>query len=290
MLKIALTCDDAPWSASLGGNAFREGVMDGIRQQLLRCGVGRCVAFVNSEVAMGQEPQLERWLEAGFELGNHTHDHRTASESRPEHFLDSVERCDRMLQSLGAFDDGRTRWFRFPKLDRGPDAQTRRLLKRGCEDLGYRIAHASTDFFDHHFEARYVSALEVGDEVLATHIARRYRRVATESLSATRIAMRAVHGVEFISVPYFHFGAVSLRTTGAIFDQLTKTDVAWCDLEEAMGHPVFTAFDANFDVGGVVPRPAHMSLPVRVGRRVGRLSHQLGWFRQARLGPRFPYL
>src|SRR5262245_24482188 len=77
-LSVALTLDDAP-SIVEHGVASDPSHMDAIRETLVAHGVRDCVAFVVGTTARGHEASLERWLDAGYELGNHTFDHRRAS-------------------------------------------------------------------------------------------------------------------------------------------------------------------------------------------------------------------
>ncbi|MHC4860778.1 MAG: polysaccharide deacetylase family protein [Planctomycetota bacterium] len=143
--SLALTLDDAP-SVLPRGEALEHDPsrMDRVREVLLEEGVADCVAFVTGQAAEDHEAPLSRWLESGYELGNHTHDHPRCSAVSTSSFLESLDRCDRFLEALGAFEGGRQRWLRFPYLDRGADPDTRAELMRALADRGYRAACAST--------------------------------------------------------------------------------------------------------------------------------------------------
>jgi peptidoglycan/xylan/chitin deacetylase (PgdA/CDA1 family) len=261
--------------------------MDEVRELLVARGIGHCVAFVVGAAAQDHRAPLQRWLQAGYELGNHTYDHEGAQQLSADRVMASIERCHRLLEQLGAFDGARPRWFRFPMLDRGRDRDHRAEIQRRCEALGYRIAHASVDFFDHRFEQAY---LDAGAGRQADAIAARYRRVARESLRLTSWAMQRAHGRDAISVPYFHFGAVSLHAVPDILDDAARAGAEWCSLQEAMDQRPYAAFDRDWDASGLVLFPLQRSLPFRVGRRLARLSEAAGVAQQRRYGPRFPYV
>src|SRR5690242_13902551 len=118
-MQVALTLDDAPSIAASAPIRFDASRMDAVRERLLQAGVPSCVAFVIGELTVGHEAVLQRWLASGYALGNHSDDHRSASEVGPGQLLDSVKRCDERLRSLGAFSPDRPCFFRFPFGDRG---------------------------------------------------------------------------------------------------------------------------------------------------------------------------
>jgi peptidoglycan/xylan/chitin deacetylase (PgdA/CDA1 family) len=68
-LRIAFTIDDAPTVADAQVDASR---MDGIRVCLQHLKLDHCVAFVVGREAQGNEDVLRRWLDCGYELGNHS--------------------------------------------------------------------------------------------------------------------------------------------------------------------------------------------------------------------------
>ena len=116
-LRLAFTLDDGP-SVAEEGVPFDPSRMDRCREVLQRHGIPHCVAFVIGS-RCADKAALERWLQAGFELGNHTHDHKRASDLSVAQFVESLTRCDELLNEVGAFEGDRPRWFRFPCLDRG---------------------------------------------------------------------------------------------------------------------------------------------------------------------------
>jgi peptidoglycan/xylan/chitin deacetylase (PgdA/CDA1 family) len=264
--------------------------MDALRGLLTRWGVRHCVAFVIGGRARGREASLERWLEAGYELGNHTFDHLHASHSEPDAFLDSVARCDALLASLGAFDAGRPRWFRYPFLDRGPDAGARRALAARLRDLGYAPVHASVDLYDHRYEAPLAAAEAGGDTARAARILGRYQEVAWRSVRFGAARSRAHAGRAVALIPFFHFGRVSERGLAGVLERLDAAGAVWCAVAEAVADPLYREFDAAYERRGLIVRSYPTPLGVRLGRGLARLSERLGCFGQRRNGPRWPYL
>jgi peptidoglycan/xylan/chitin deacetylase (PgdA/CDA1 family) len=291
-LQVALTCDDAPRMRAETAYELRAepSGMDHFAEVLKRHGVDHCVAFTIGERADGHVEELRRWLDHGFELGNHSFDHRAASAVGAERFVDSVRRCDAVLDSLGAFEGGRQRWFRFPYLDRGSDAAARCSIAEGLQELGYRMVPASVDLFDYVYEGVLAEALEQEEPDRATAIGERYRAVALAALQRADRRTRDQFGDPAVQIPYFHFGAVSSLHLDGLLTRLRGL-VQWCPVEQALEHPMYGSYLEDFECDrlateATIPRGA---LERAVSRAVREISG-LGLFGEPRLGPRWPHL
>ncbi len=285
MLSVSLTFDDAP-SVNEPGVSFDAGRMDRMREALLAAGIESCVAFVVGASSKQHEANLERWVEAGFELGNHLYEHHRASRLSIEEFCRSLDACDEVIAPFAGYQDGKARWFRFPYLDRGRDPEHRRLLQREVTARGYRVAHASTTFRDEAYELRLQKAKERGDILALEHIGRRFRNAARGSIDSTMEATTNPGPVKLVS--YGHFGEVCVGNIFTLVEGLRHHGARFCSLEEALSAPEYAAFDHDFEKSGLVTARRGGSLRRGAARRLARLSERRGWFRQADYGPLWP--
>jgi hypothetical protein len=247
-------------------------------------GVEHCVAFVVGSRCEGYEPMLERWLRAGFEVANHSHWHRYASTLTELEFAQDLTRCDELLQRAGAFDAGRTKWFRFPHLDRGRDAAQRRRFHAVCHDLGYRIAPASLELLDYLFEVPLAAALDRGDEQDATRVDDRFLRVCLDTLT-DKAAWAEAQSPRLPLIGYAHFGGVAARNLAGMLHLVNAQGFELCPLVTAMDHPVHRAFDADFEKNGLVLPDGPTALRERLAQRLAPLTERLNLFEQRRYGP-----
>lgn len=253
--------------------------MDRLRNALQRLGVRHCVAFVIG-AAVADDGALERWLEAGFELGNHTHTHVAASEVGAQDFLASVQECDEVLRRVGAWRNGQPRWFRFPYLDYGADDPARARIRDGLRGFGYRVAHATVDLHDDRFEEALGRALTERASVRAEIIGARYRRTADRALRRARTHL----GASVPQVPYFHFGGVSDRFVSQVIEEWAHSGGHFCSLDEALEHPALHREQGT----GLILGSEHASFISRVFRRVRGLSNRLDPTAGRLLGPPWP--
>ena len=289
-IRVAITCDDAPSIAADGPGARLDPTrLDRIRVALQRAEVPSCVAFVIGRHGREQPDPLERWLEGGFELGNHTDDHAPASRTPVTRFRESVEACDALLERLGSFRAGRRRWFRFPYLDRGADATSRRELADCYRQVGYALAPATVDLFDYLYESSLSAALLSGDEAATARVCRRYVRAAHGSVRRASARLESLGHRHVPLIAYLHAGEVSACALGDVLLGLRRAGVEWCSLDEAVEHPIYRTFETDFQRTGIV-FPVHPSLARRAVSRLARLSERLSLFGQARFGPVWPEL
>ena len=288
-VRLALTLDDAPTiaEASLAQDPSN---MDAIRETLKSSGVKHCVAFVVARTAAGHEGALERWLDDGYELGNHTFDHPRASEVGVDRFLRSVRLCHELLTSVGAFANKRTAWFRFPYLNRGRDPAARSAIQAECEGLGYRLAHASVDLCDHRFEHKLGRATRRADTAMAAAIGARYEDVALQSIRFADARMQHALARAVPLIAYCHFGRASRLHLAGILERLGSSQTEFCTLEEALADPTYRDFDRDHERDGLVIHSLRRPLTIDVARRLAGLSEVLGIANQTQLGPRWPYI
>src|SRR5713226_6072959 len=123
--QIAITIDDLPAGAA---NSMSAAAITGMTAKLLATLRQRqipAVGFVNEgrlykwgEVD-ARIKALNMWLDAGFELGNHTFGHTSLNTAGLKDFGESVVRGETVTRLLPADHKQKLRYFRHPYLDVG---------------------------------------------------------------------------------------------------------------------------------------------------------------------------
>lgn len=291
-LRFALTCDDAPTLQAKPDRAPPDATrLDTIRELLLKHGIRHCLAFVIGAEAKGGADGIRRWIDAGFEVGNHTFSHRRASSMTPAEYLADVERCHLEMESIGALPSDSKRYFRFPYLDRGKSQHERSEVRSGLAKMGYTTVHATVDFYDHEYEAPMARAAASGDEQRLRRIEDRYVQVATRALCQRAALLEKRHGKAVVQIPYFHFGLVSTRSMTKLLGRLAELNAESRPIAEGVEEPIHKEFEADVSRNGLISDwDLSRSLFARGVRKLARLSHRHGFFGQAAEGPRWPYL
>lgn len=150
--RIAITIDDLPWQRmDRTPDAELPRRHAQLMVQLKQAGVP-VVGFVNEgklEVDGHTQPQrvamLRDWLQAGYELGNHTHGHLDVHAVGVPAFQQDILRGERVLRPLLAEYGTAPRWFRHPYLRAGRTPEDRATLSAFLAQHGYRIAPVTVD-------------------------------------------------------------------------------------------------------------------------------------------------
>lgn len=165
--RIAVTIDDLPWQR-IGSTPAAELPTRHAQliAQLVRAGVP-ATGFVNEGklevegvVQAGRVALLRDWLDAGFELGNHTHGHVDLHAVGLDAYRDDILRGERVLRPLLAEYGTAPRWFRHPYLRVGRTREDRAALGAFLDQHGYRIAPVTVDNSEWIWAFAYANVLD----------------------------------------------------------------------------------------------------------------------------------
>jgi peptidoglycan/xylan/chitin deacetylase (PgdA/CDA1 family) len=150
--RIAITIDDLPW-ARLDGitppdlQARHRSLIAALKQADVPV-----VGFVNEnklevegQVDAQRLAMLDDWLDAGYELGNHTYSHADLHGVGMEAYQQEILKGERQLRPLLAKRGMVPRWFRHPYLRAGRAAADKAAVAAFLDEHGYRIAPVTVD-------------------------------------------------------------------------------------------------------------------------------------------------
>ena len=114
------------------------------------------------------------WLDAGFELGNHTFSHASLNRVELKQWEEEIVEGEPVLKLLLADHKMTLRYFRHPYLDAGRDLETRREAEAFLAARGYRVAPVTLDAWDWMFAFVSDDAMKRGDTTLQQQLASAY--------------------------------------------------------------------------------------------------------------------
>jgi peptidoglycan/xylan/chitin deacetylase (PgdA/CDA1 family) len=160
-LEVAITIDDLP----RGGDSRERdpAAVPAMTEKLLRLFREQRIpvtGFVNEGRAAGLGPErlrevLEIWLDAGADLGNHTHSHLNINQVPLETFTADVTRGEPIVRAALAARGRTLEYFRHPFLFTGPTSEIKAGLQAFLDREGYRVAPVTLDNADYMFAALY---------------------------------------------------------------------------------------------------------------------------------------
>lgn len=182
--RIAVTIDDLPW-ARLDEiqppdlQARHQALLDQLQQANVPV-----VGFVNEnklEVGGVVQParvqMLRDWLDAGYQLGNHTWSHMDLNAEGVDAFQQDFLRGERVLRPLLAERGQVPTWMRHPYLRAGRTAEDRSRMDVFFAEHGYRIAPVTVDNGEWVWAFAYANVLnEQADTPAREAVLRQLRR------------------------------------------------------------------------------------------------------------------
>lgn len=253
--RIAVTIDDLPWQridrTGVAGLPERHAqLMASLRQ----AGVP-VVGFVNEdklevdgEVQPARVAMLRDWLDAGFELGNHTHGHVDLHAVGLPAFEQAIVRGERTLRPLLAERDAAPRWFRHPYLRAGRTQEEKAAVATFLGQHGYRIAPVTVDNGEWVFAFAYANVLDGQPDTpaRAATLARLHRGYVPYMLAKLDYYERqsvALLGYALPQVLLLHANELNAAAYVDLVEGIRRRGYRFVGLDEAMADPAYGRAD-----------------------------------------------
>jgi peptidoglycan/xylan/chitin deacetylase (PgdA/CDA1 family) len=243
---IAITIDDLPAGAA---NAMTAAAITEMTTKLLttlREQKVPVVGFVNERklyFKWGEVDEriraLNLWLDAGFELGNHTYGHTSLNRAGLKDFEDSVIQGESVTRLLLSQHNMKLRYFRHPYLDTGRDLQTRRDAEAFLVVRGYRIAPVTLDAWDWMFAGVYDDAKKRGDTALQQEVVSSYLSYTTTVFSYYEKLSNDLIGYEPKQILLLHANQLEAEHIGELLELIRKRGYRFVTLENALGDQAY---------------------------------------------------
>lgn len=255
---VAVTFDDLPLQR-MGQSTTAQAVA--VNERLVAALSEReipAVAFVNEQKLEvdgrpdpGRVAVLERWLEAGLELGSHTYSHPDLHHVNLEAYLADIDRGERITRPLAARHGLPFRYFRHPFLHTGRDIATRDAVREHLAEKGYTVAPVTIDNSEWIYAAAYDRAHAAGDEARKRRLGESY---VAYMLDKTRFYERNsgdLFGRAIPQVLLVHVNRLNADWFGALADALAAGGREFVSLEAALADPAYDSPDTWIGSGGI---------------------------------------
>ena len=256
--SVAVTFDDLPITGSAGTPcrperllAFNTAFVTMLRAQRVPAAV-----LANAGRACGGDRSfmakvLRSWVDAGFELGNHTATHPDLNRVGVDAFMADVEAGEPPLKAALAPAGRRLRYFRHPFLRTGTTAEVRAEADRRIAERGYTIAPVTIDNEEWVFAAVYADAEDRGDAAAKARIGAEYVDYMLKVTEFYEGYSRDLLGREPAQVLLLHVNALNRDHFPALRRGLAARGYRFVSLDEALRDPVYATPDTYLGRRGV---------------------------------------
>jgi peptidoglycan/xylan/chitin deacetylase (PgdA/CDA1 family) len=253
--RVAITIDDGPVVGELRDLERFQRISNGLIGSLSAEKVPATI-FINERQlnVPGQRDArvavLEQWLDAGFELANHTYSHPSLNSVPFWQYGDDVVRGDVIMRPLVERRGRKLEWFRYPFLHSGTTGEVHQAIIDFLAQRGYRAAPVTVDYADYTFAGVFRNQLMAADRDVVERIKRAYLEQVDLGFEYAEKASVELFGREIPQILLIHcneLNAVTLRDTIARLRQRRYTFIT---LGEAMKDVAYERPDTFAGPGG----------------------------------------
>ena len=252
---VAITIDDGPVVGEPADlNAFHRvsrGLIEALRAERVPATI-----FINERQLNvhgqrdGRASVLEWWLDAGFELANHTYSHPDLNRVPFREFADDVVKGEVITRPLMEARGRRLVWFRYPFLHSGTSAEVHEQAVAFLAERGYRVAPVTVDYADYAFAGVYRAQLRSGAAAVAEKISEAYLAQVDAGFEYAERASTEVFGREVAQILLIHCNELNAGTLRQSIARIRARGYQFVTLDEAMQDPVYDRPDTFAGPGG----------------------------------------
>ena len=254
--RIALTIDDLPMSQS-GGEACQPQRLTALTKQLLAIFDAQQApptAFViTSQCPNLTEEQrraaIDLWRQAGVEIGNHTHSHRSLSRTPIAAYEQDILKADALLRKWNGGEP--VRFFRWPMLHAGATPEDKQRLEAFLAEHDFREAPVTFDNSDWIFANVFAHARRKGDKALEQRVREAYVPYMESVLAFFEERSVELFGREIPQVLLMHANWLNAEAGGELLAMLRKRGYRFISLEEALEDPAYSSPNEYVAANGV---------------------------------------
>jgi peptidoglycan/xylan/chitin deacetylase (PgdA/CDA1 family) len=249
--EVAVTFDDLPATpADLA-------TMTEVTSHLLRslkANRGPAIGFVNARKVEGSAAGvalLRQWLDAGFDLGNHTWSHVSIDSVPFETYRADLIRGEPVLKRLLA-ERGRgqrLRYFRHPQLHTGPTPEIRKQLNDLLASRGYTVAPVTIDNDDYLFARVYQQARTGGDQALMKRVVDAYIPYMNDVFAHFERLSREFLGREVKQTLLLHANELNADHFDELAAMMRQRGYTFISLDRALTDPAYRMPEATSTKG-----------------------------------------
>ena len=246
--EIAVTFDDLPIVTSSDPIAVQQRVTRDLLAHLTARKIPTVGLVNTSKLATpAHTALLDRWLEAGFELGNHTYSHPDLHRVSAEVFERDIVKGESPLREVIRRHRGQFRYFRHPFLHTGRTDEVRARIDAFLAKRGYTVAPVTIDNSEWIFARAYEKASGTQQQkVVDAYLDYMMAKVAYHDAEAKKLFDREIRQVLLV-----HANKLNAHAFGMLADRMAKAGHRFITLERALEDPAYRSKDGWRGMGGI---------------------------------------
>jgi peptidoglycan-N-acetylglucosamine deacetylase len=186
---------------------------------------------------------LKLWVDAGFELGNHTYSHLDMFKASAEKFEQDLIAGEQVTQKLLAAKGMKLRYFRHPFLNTGASLEMNSAFDKILADRNYIVAPVTLDNQDYVFAALYTDALKNKDRAMMKRVGEAYVPYMEAYFEFYERQSSTLLGYEIKQILLVHANMLNADYFDGMIAMMKKRGYQFISLEEALRDKAYQSED-----------------------------------------------
>ena len=254
---VAITFDDLPVVCRCEDDSSRQELTDRLLATFkkFRRPILGVVNEQKLETNGGPDPLkvslLQKWLDAGYELGNHGYAHQNINDISMQEYQQEILKGERITRTLSIKAGIPFRFFRHPYLSAGDNLNVRKSLDTFLLKHNYQVAPNTITYQDYTFSGAYETALKNGDTALVRQIREAYLPYTLSRWEAAEQQSRDLFGREIKQILMVHANKLNADVFADVLVMMQDRGYNFISIDEAMQDPVYARPDIHDGKVGV---------------------------------------
>lgn len=255
--ETAVTFDDLPVAGGSANYSERLEITEKLVYKLKSLNIP-AIGFVNEFQLYnnnGKNEQeiglLNKWAEAGLELGNHTYSHSDFHKISPDSFEADVLKGELITKTIYKPGQKITRYFRHPFLHTGLSVAARRNFAEFLEKHNYKTAPVTIDNSDWIFSIAYNKAITKSDTAAAGKIAGAYIPYIISKFRYFEKNTIKLFGRPIKQILLLHANRLNADNIDKLAEALKNNGYNFITVEKALTDSAFQSADTWVGKGGI---------------------------------------
>ncbi len=195
--------------------------------------------FKGKNIIPYQQNLLRQWVDAGFELGNHTYSHMDYNNYSMRQFGRNVIQGEQVTKNLMSAAGMKLRYFRHPYLHAGNTKAKHDSLSLFLKEHHYTVAPVTIDNEDYVFAAAYQPAKDNHNLMLVTDIITDYIKYMEAKLVFYENQSQKLFGRNIPHILLIHANTLNSDCLGALAMMYKRHGYEFVSLEKALQDPAY---------------------------------------------------
>jgi peptidoglycan/xylan/chitin deacetylase (PgdA/CDA1 family) len=182
---------------------------------------------------------LDIWLDAGFDLGNHSFSHFDVNNISLARYQADVARGAAAIEPILVKRQQTLKYFRHPFLHAGKDPETKRALEQFLRERNYTVAPVTIDNQEWVFAEAYAKAIDRGDTILQKRIVDSYLTYMDGIFDFFEKLSVEVTGREISQVLLLHANALNADHFDKLAAMMRRRGYRFITVDRALTDPAY---------------------------------------------------